>query len=167
MCLPPYIQKELDRLVAKHGVVPPPWTVNGGAHPFMICWRMGYGEVYFEVFWAWWGQHKNALDTDQRIDYFRFWPPPAAWLSFMINAIWDLRSGKKEDNLAPDVKPRDGYQEQSDEEHEDEDEYEESEEEEGWLEPEGFNYTPYFKQIEALGFGTQQEFEEAFNAEPE
>lgn len=86
----------------------------------------------------------------------------------MINAIWDLRSGKKEDKRAPDVKPLNEDGEQPDEKDEEEEEEEESEEEdEGWLEPEGFNYTPYFKQIEALGFGTQQEFEEAFNADAE
>lgn len=161
MTTPPYVQKELDKLVAKHGAVPPPWTVHDGAHPFEICWRMGYGEVYLEVFWAWWGQNKNSLDKDQRIDYFRLWPPPAAWLTFMINAIWDLRSGKKEDKRASDVNPQNEDQEQPDEDEESE------EEDEGWIEPEGFNYTPYFKEIEALGFGTQQEFEKAFNGEPE
>ena len=133
-----------------------------------ICWRMGYGETYMEVFWEWWRQNENSLDKDQRIDYFRLWPPPASWLTFMINVIWDLRSGKKkEDKRAPDYNPRDEDQNEEQPDEEDEDEYESEPEDEGWIEPEGFDYTPYFKQIEALGFGTQKEFEDAFNAEAE
>ena len=49
----PWIQGEIDRLVAEHGAVPPSWVMYH-EHPFSICWRMGGGESHLIVWWEWW-----------------------------------------------------------------------------------------------------------------
>ena len=85
-----YYEDEIAKLVAQHGAVPPPWFMFQGAHPCSICWRMGAGESYIIIFFTWWKEQKESLDESQRIDYFRKWPPPLPWLTWMIEVIWDL-----------------------------------------------------------------------------
>ena len=85
----PWMQAEIDELVAQYGSVPPPWVVYD-EHPFSICWRMGGGESHLVVWWEWWPQ-QNFTEA-QKIEYFRRWPPPCCWLEFLIDAIWDVET---------------------------------------------------------------------------
>jgi hypothetical protein len=117
-----WIENRIAEFVAKHGVVPPPWFVFPDTHPYDIMWRMGAGESHMMVFSTWWDRQKHGLDEVQRIDYFRRWPPPPRWITWMIDVVWDVSSWELDD-------------------------------------PETFDYSPYFARTEALGFGTQAEFE--------
>ena len=40
------------------------------------------------VFGAWWERQKDGMDEAQRIEYFRKFPPPPVWLTWMIELIW-------------------------------------------------------------------------------
>lgn len=91
-------QDEITSLIQQYGAVPPPWFMFPGVHTYDICWRMGAGESYILVFFSWWDQQKDKLEESQRIDYFRKWPPPPAWLIWMIEIIWDLSPKDFEDN---------------------------------------------------------------------
>lgn len=71
---------------------------------------------------TWWEQEKEQLDEKKRIEYFRKWPPPPEWLTWMIDAIWDLD-------------PQD-YENEDD-------------------------YKPYFRRIEELGFGSEDDYKNA------
>jgi hypothetical protein len=83
-------EDKIAELVAQHGAVPPPWFMFQDTHPYSICWRMGPGEDYITIFFTWWEGQKESLDESQRIEYFRKWPPPPRWLTWMIDVIWDL-----------------------------------------------------------------------------
>ena len=48
------------------------------------------------MFLTWW--RKNGFTEEQRIAYFRKYPPPARWLKWMIEIIWDVRRGREEDD---------------------------------------------------------------------
>src|SRR5260370_37604482 len=41
----PWMQREIDSLVAEHGTVPPLWVMFD-EHPYSICWRVGGGESH-------------------------------------------------------------------------------------------------------------------------
>ena len=111
----PWVQEEIDRLVSESGTVPPPWFVFN-EHPYSICWRMGGGESHRIVWWQWWLQ--QAFTEEQKIEYFRRWPPPYCWLAFLIEAVWGVDTYENRDNLAS-----------------------------------------YFQRTEALGFGSQRDYE--------
>ncbi len=91
------MQGRIDRLVAEHGAVPPPWVMFD-EHPYSICWRMGGGETHIMVWWEWWQQ--QGFTEDQKIAYFRRWPPPHCWLAVLIEAVWDVQVFD-EDEAAP------------------------------------------------------------------
>lgn len=96
-------EDKIAELVAQHGAVPPPYFMFQGTDPYSICWRMGAGEDYFEFFFNWLGEEKGSLDESQRIEYLRKWPPPPAWLAWMIAVIWDLSpKGLYEDDDSED-----------------------------------------------------------------
>jgi len=94
----PWMLRKIDSLVTEHGTVPPPWVIFD-EHPYSICWRMGGGESYLLLWWEWW--RRQRLTEDQRIAYFRRWPPPHCWLVFLIGAVWDVDTFEEEANLAP------------------------------------------------------------------
>jgi hypothetical protein len=94
----PWMQEEIDALVAEHGTVPPPWVVYD-EHPYSICWRMGGGEAHKEVWWEWWAQ--QGFTEEQKIAYFRRWPPPHCWLAFLIEAVWGVDTFEERDHLTP------------------------------------------------------------------
>jgi hypothetical protein len=83
----PRVQEKMDSLVAEHGAVPPPWVIHD-EHPYSICWRMGGGEDHLDVWREWWPRQR--FTEDQKIAYFRRWPPPHCWLPFLIGAVWDV-----------------------------------------------------------------------------
>lgn len=91
----PWMQEWIDRLTSEYGTVPPMWVLYN-EHPYSICWRMGSGESFKELWWEWW-QHQN-LTEDQKIEYFRKWLPPHCWLEFLIDAIWDTGFAETEDS---------------------------------------------------------------------
>ena len=97
-----WIEKQILELVQEHGSVPPPWYMFPDSHPYEIGWRMGAGESYLMVFSAWWKHAKNGLDEERRIEYFKRWPPPPRWLTWMIDVIWDLNPLEMEDPEAFD-----------------------------------------------------------------
>lgn len=56
-------------------------------------WRMGAGETLLMVFY----ERLKLFKTEQeRINYFKKWPPPPRWLAWMADAIWDLEPWKSE-----------------------------------------------------------------------
>ena len=85
-----WIENRVAELINEHGAVPPPWFMFPNSHPFDIIWRMGPGESHVMVFGAWWDQQKTKLDESARIEYFRRWPPPPRWLTWMIDVVWDV-----------------------------------------------------------------------------
>lgn len=82
-----WLREEIETLTALHGSVPPPWFMYE-EHPVSMCWRMGGGETHMMVWWEWWPQQQ--LSEEQKIEYFRKWPPPHCWLAFLIEAIWAI-----------------------------------------------------------------------------
>lgn len=88
MSAAPSIEAKITELVAQHGTVPPPYFTFPDKHPFDIFWRMGAGEDHIMVFGAWWERQKDGMDEAQRIEYFRKFPPPPVWLTWMIELIW-------------------------------------------------------------------------------
>lgn len=89
-----WVDEEIKKLVAKYGTVPPPYRIVKDTSPYCIYWRMA-GESDLEVFFTWWKRQKNTALNDEakRIEYFRKWPPPPAWLTWMIDLIWDVDPG--------------------------------------------------------------------------
>ncbi len=92
-----WIDARITELVVEHGAVPPPWFMFPNTHPYDICWRMGAGESHMAVFCVWWDQQKHNFDESQRIEYFRKWPPPPRWLTWMMDFVWDLEPWECED----------------------------------------------------------------------
>ncbi|ELR03599.1 hypothetical protein VC83_03815 [Pseudogymnoascus destructans] len=85
-----WADSQITELVAQHGTVPPPYFKHPNIHPLEIFWRMGTGEGYIMVYWAWWKRQKPLMDETQRIEYFRQFPPPPLWPTWMINLLWVL-----------------------------------------------------------------------------
>lgn len=94
----PWMQEEIDQLIAEHETVPPPWVMYN-EHPYSMRWRMGDGEGHLVVWWEWWP--KQEFTEQQRIDYFRKWPPPHCWLAFLIEAVWGVDTFEERDCLTP------------------------------------------------------------------
>ena len=82
-----WIQEEIEKLKSEYGDVPPPWTIIN-EHPLNLCWRMGGGEGHLILWHDWW--ESLNLSEQERIAYFRKWPPPHCWLEFLIEAIWNV-----------------------------------------------------------------------------
>ncbi len=100
-----WIEEQIAALLAKYGSVPPPWFMFPDTHPYDVGWRMGAGESHLIVFGAWWQEAKQKFDETQRIDYFRRWPPPPRWLTWMMDVIWDLEPMDMADPEAFDYSP--------------------------------------------------------------
>jgi hypothetical protein len=96
-----WIDREIVTLIDKYGQVPPLWVIFPDEHPYSMCWRMGYGDSYVEI-WSQWWQAQHFTEA-QRIDYFHQWTPPSMWLKWTILAIWNLRDG--EDDADIDLTP--------------------------------------------------------------
>jgi hypothetical protein len=58
---------------------------------------MGPGESHRFVWWEWW--QCQGYTEEQKIEYFRRWPPPHCWLAFLIEAVWDVDTFEERDNL--------------------------------------------------------------------
>jgi hypothetical protein len=95
-----WMQQEVDGLVTQYGMVPPPWVVYQ-EHPYSICWRMGGGETHLMVWREWWPQ--QAFTEDQKIAYFRRWPPPYCWLPLLIEAIWQVDTFAEDDEVTEEL----------------------------------------------------------------
>jgi hypothetical protein len=83
-----WYKDKVAQWVAQYGAIPPPWVFAENSHPYSMRWRMGEGETLVMVFGEWWEQDNKS--EEQRIAYFRRWPPPPRWISWMADAIWDL-----------------------------------------------------------------------------
>jgi hypothetical protein len=59
---------------------------------------MGGGESHKLLWWEWWPQQR--FTEDQKVAYFRQWPPPHCWLAFVIKAIWGVDTFEQRDDLA-------------------------------------------------------------------
>jgi hypothetical protein len=93
-----FMREEIKRLTAKYGTVPPPWTVYD-EHPYCICWRMGGGESHKILWYEWW--ELQGFNENEKLAYFRKWPPPHCWLAFLIEAVWGIDTFDEENDLAP------------------------------------------------------------------
>ncbi len=53
---------------------------------YSIGWRMGYGESYVMVWWAWWD---TAFSTaTEKYNYFRRHNLPVEWLDWISLQMW-------------------------------------------------------------------------------
>lgn len=100
-----WIEQRITELVTEYGAVPPPWVLFPDTHPYDIGWRMGAGESHLMVFSEWWARQKEQLDEAHRVEYFRRWPPPPRWLTWLIDVIWDLQPWELEDPESFDYSP--------------------------------------------------------------
>lgn len=91
----------IAEMFEQYGDFPPPWVYVENSHPYSIGWRMGDGESHLMAFGEWWAQENKTLD--QRIQYFRKWPPPPRWCAWMAEVIWDLHpwEGTEEFDYSP------------------------------------------------------------------
>jgi hypothetical protein len=92
-----WIEAEIAKTLDKYGDVPPLWIIFPDEHPYSICWRMGYGESYVQVWGKWW--EERSFTQPERIAYFRKWTPPHMWLQWTIEAIWTLRAWENNDDF--------------------------------------------------------------------
>ena len=76
--------KLIEELKAEYGTVPPPYAVVH-AHPVSMAWRMGYGESLMMAWWAW--VEDQDLSKSEKIDIFRKFKPPHAWLEWVLFAL--------------------------------------------------------------------------------
>lgn len=83
-----WYQERVAKWTEQYGAVPPPWVFAEDWHPYCIGWRMGEGETLLMVLGEWW--ETNCCSEEERIEYFRHWPPPPRWMAFMADYIWDL-----------------------------------------------------------------------------
>lgn len=83
-----WLHAEITRLTQTYGTVPPPWVRLPNTHPYDICWRMGAGESHMMVWGEWW--HAQQMSFEQQVAYFRQWPPPAAWLHWTADVLWEI-----------------------------------------------------------------------------
>ena len=58
---------------------------------------MGGGESHVMAFGEWWNQQSKSFD--ERIEYFRKWPPPPRWCAWMADVIWELEPWESEDEF--------------------------------------------------------------------
>lgn len=65
--------------LAAHGTVVPPWVKYPDLPRRSIGWRMGGGEAYLALWWAWW-RELAAADRDA---YRARWPEPDAWRGWL------------------------------------------------------------------------------------
>ena len=78
----------LKKFKEEYGNVPPPWVYSKDSHPYSIQWRMGAGETLMMVFYEWWESENMSLED--RVKYFKKWPPPPRWLAWIVEAIWSV-----------------------------------------------------------------------------
>lgn len=116
------LQQAVEDFIQRISEVPPPWAELPDTHPCDIGWRMGGGEWHIMVWGHWWDAQN--FPHQERVEYFRRWPPPPCWLEWVADTLWDLTP---------------------------------------WDTPDEFDYSPYFVQLELLGFGTRADFEQDFN----
>jgi hypothetical protein len=80
-------QERVTALTTAHGgTIPPPFWAIKNVLPMSICWRMGGGEDYSHLWWKWWSLQR--FTEEEKIAFFRQWPPPHAWLEWMVEAVW-------------------------------------------------------------------------------
>jgi len=82
----PWQVREAFGYISKYGTVPPPWVIFPDFHPQNVFWRGGTGKRFlmtWEAFWA-----RQDLNQQQRLTYFRQFPPPAKWLGWVVDAVW-------------------------------------------------------------------------------
>ena|GEM_PF-1027808 len=80
--------KASKEYIDQHDDVPAPWIICPTFHPYSIGWRMGRGESFMMVWGEWWEQMK--LDFDERLAYFRKYPPPPRWFEFTSRELFEL-----------------------------------------------------------------------------
>lgn len=76
------------------GVVPPGWFMYPDIHPYSIGWRMGAGEWHLWAFWEWWEKAREDMNEDQRVEFFRRFPPPTRFLMQMMQLLWGVSSNQ-------------------------------------------------------------------------
>lgn len=100
-------EQELARLMARYGTVPPPWAVIPDVHPYQDSWRSGYGAALIQLWQDWW--HRQHWWQAEQFQYLLRFPPPAAWLEWVIFALWpdaqegyaDMTESARHEHLGP------------------------------------------------------------------
>lgn len=73
--------------VEEYDDVPPPWVLFPTSHPVSIGFRMGTGETHIMILSEWLEEEK--LSQEERILYCKKYNPPARWLDWVANFIWE------------------------------------------------------------------------------
>lgn len=82
----------------KENVVIPPWIYSPDSHPYSMEWRMGGGEDHVMAFGTY---AKEKLTTlDEKLAYFRKWPPPPRWMAWMANVLFDLEEEEEPEDYS-------------------------------------------------------------------
>jgi hypothetical protein len=89
-----WMDAEIADYVQGYGDVPPLWVFAPDSHPISMQWRMGGGEGYVMVLSRW--MKLNLVEEEERIAYFRKYPPPPRWLQHMATSIWRLEPWSEE-----------------------------------------------------------------------
>jgi hypothetical protein len=84
--VPGLYASRIARIAARFGEVPPLWAWYPRVHPYDIHWRMGGGEDYRYLFWAW--VDSRVWTTQDRIAFIRRWSPPPSWLEWSAWFLW-------------------------------------------------------------------------------
>ena len=94
-----WYKREIEKYKDKYSDVPPPWIFAPDSHPYSIQWRMGAGETHIMVFSGW--AEDELKNENERIEYFRKYPPPPRWLGWASDVIWDLEPMDDNFNYRP------------------------------------------------------------------
>ncbi len=78
-------QHAINRLTAKYGTVPPPWALLPD-HPYSPVWRTERGIALLNLWKKWW--HEQHWWQAQQFQYLQRFEPSAAWLEWVIFALW-------------------------------------------------------------------------------
>lgn len=93
------MKKELEAHLTEDGVLPPPWVVFPDTHPYSMLWRMGAGESFIMV-WGEWSEEQKTFHTEADwIGYFRRFPPPKRWLTWMMDVVWNLKPWEQDEDF--------------------------------------------------------------------
>lgn len=85
-----------QQLFNEHGAVPPPYVMYPDIHPCEIFWRMGHGESYKYFFSDW--LRKENMSEEAKVEYFRKFPPPPLWLTWMADCIWRIADNAEQED---------------------------------------------------------------------
>lgn len=101
------LASRLEKELASHGHVRPPWAFLPSVHPFDIAWRMGEGEGHL-LLWGRWLAGLSPGDTWAKAlaAVKPFTPIPADWAFWTLDALGLSTEEDPYDHSFDDAKKR-------------------------------------------------------------